>query len=189
MKFNSKSILFYTLLVAVTTFAKLLFAPRLAWSGFSPIIAIALFSGMMIKDKSASFLLPLVSLFISDLIIEGLFQLKLFPFQGLYGYQLFNYSLLLISTLVGWAIKGKNFKSVVTAGFVGTTLFFLLSNFSVWFCSSEEFYTHDLAGLVKCFAAGLPFYSHSLIATYCFLPLILLGYNYLLSNKVSVALA
>jgi hypothetical protein len=193
MKFNYKLFAFTLLLVIVTTLSKLFFSTRLSWSGFSPVIAIALFAGIMVKDKSASFLLPLASLFISDLIIEVLFRFKLFPFEGLYKYQLLNYSILLIATLLGWALKGRNFTRIAVGALAAPTLFFLLSNFSIWVTSSETGigvnYTKDFSGLVTCLAAGLPFYGHSLSATIIFLPVFLFSYNYITKKKTGLLLA
>jgi len=187
MKFNYKLILFTALLVVAALFSKLYFSTKLEWSGFSPIIAIALLAGMIIKDKSASFLLPLASLFISDVIIEVLFRFKLFPYEGFYGYQLLNYALLLITTLVGWLVKGNKIGRIVGGAFIAPTLFYVFSNLTVWF--SASFYTNDFNGLTECYTAALPFYFHSLIATFVFLPAFLFSFNYLSKSEKSLLLA
>ena len=189
MKVNYKLIAFTSLLVATATLAKLFFSTKLEWSGFSPIIAIALFSGMMLKDKSASFLLPLTSLFISDLIIEVLFKLQLFPFAGLYSYQILNYSLLLFTTLLGWVLKGKSYSSILGGIVMAPTLFFILSNLTVWLSPSQTMYTKDFAGLSTCYVAAMPFYIHSLEATLIFLPEFLFAYNYIVEKKRSLLMA
>ncbi|NBV30823.1 MAG: hypothetical protein EBR98_04620, partial [Chitinophagaceae bacterium] len=69
-----KSVLFATLLVIVTTACKYFFGPEIALSGFSPVIAIALFSGFVIRQKEWLFFFSLTSLFVSDLAIELLYQ-------------------------------------------------------------------------------------------------------------------
>ena len=189
MKFNYKLVTFTLLLVIITTLSKLFFSTKMAWSGFSPIIAISLFAGMMVKDKTASFLLPLASLFISDVIIEVLFRFKLFPFEGLYKYQLLNYSILLITTLLGWALKGRNYSRLAIGAFSAPTLFFLLSNGSVWATSDGVLYTKDFSGLVACLTAGLPFYGHSLAATFIFLPVFIFSYNYITKKETGLLLA
>ncbi len=187
MKFNYKLLLFTALLIFVTVLSKLYFSTKIEWSGFSPIIAIALLAGMIVKDKSASFLLPLASLFISDLIIEVLFRFKLFPFAGLYGYQLLNYSLLLITTLLGWMIKRNKISRIIGGAVIAPTLFFVLSNLTVW--ATATFYTKDFNGLKECYVAALPFYLHSLIATFVFLPVFLFSYNYITKNERRLLLA
>jgi len=70
MKINGRLILFTIILVALATICKFFFGPSLSWSGFSPVIAIALFSGFIIKQKDAAFLFPLLAVLISDLAIQ-----------------------------------------------------------------------------------------------------------------------
>ena len=77
MKLNGRLILFTIALIAVATTCKFFFGPQIEWSGFSPVIAIALFSGFIIKQKDMSFLLPLLALFISDAAIQVLYYLTI----------------------------------------------------------------------------------------------------------------
>ncbi len=52
----------------------------------------------------------------------------------------------------------------VLAGVLASaTSFFLLSNFMVWLGS--HLYAHSAAGLLNCYAAGLPFYGNDLLST------------------------
>lgn len=189
MNNNKKLLLFTVLLVLVATISKLVFAPRLEWSGFSPILAIALFSGIMVKDKSKSFIYPLIALLVSDAIIEILFLAKLFPFEGFYKIQLLNYSLLLLSVVIGWMLKGKKLSNIFISALTAPTLFFLVSNFFVW--ASHSGYAHPMTfdGLMFCYADGLPFFKNSLLATVIFLPAIILGYNLLMKKKYGITLA
>src|SRR5688572_4748550 len=108
MKMNKRLLFFTLILVTVTTLCKYFTAAELNWSGISPVFAIGLFSGLLISDKGRSFLLPLLAVFISDMIIEGLYQVGEFDFRGFYTWQLFNYALLAGTALIGWALKGKN---------------------------------------------------------------------------------
>jgi hypothetical protein len=189
MKNNGRLIIFTLILAGLATACKYFFGPDLDWSGFSPVIAIALFSGLIIKQKDASFLLPLLALFISDVVIQLLYVQDLFPYAGFYGGQWKNYAILLSATLIGWALKGRNMSSLLTGAIAAPTVFFLLSNFSVWIATTEATYTKDFSGLMTCYAAGLPFYKNALIATLVFLPGILIVYNYLTRNKAALTIA
>jgi hypothetical protein len=57
---------------------------------------------------------------------------------------------------------------------LGPTSFFLISNYAVWAMSSHtvwmpgDMYPHTLAGLITCFAAGVPFYRNDLASTAIF---------------------
>ncbi len=189
MKRNGKLILFTLILMALATACKYFFGPNLSWSGFSPVIAIALFSGLIIKERNMSFLLPLLSLLISDALIELLYLGGQFPYPGLYGGQWMNYMILLTSTFIGWVLKGNNYTSLTVGAIAAPSFYFLLSNFFVWLNANELLYSRNFGGLVNCYEAGLPFYRNSLIATLLFLPVILFIYNYLTKRKAELVLA
>lgn len=189
MKSNGRLILFTLILVALATACKFFFGPDLDWSGFSPVIAIALFSGFIIKQKDMSFLLPLLALFISDAVIQLLYTQNMFPYAGFYNGQWKNYTILLAATLIGWALKGRSVSSLFAGAIAAPTVFFLLSNFGVWLSGVEVTYTKDFSGLMTCYAAGLPFYKNALIATLVFLPVILLVYNYMTKNRAALTIA
>ncbi len=188
MKINGRLIIFTLVLVALAAACKYFFGPDLDWSGFSPVIAIALFSGFIIKQRDMSFLLPLLALFISDVVIDILYTNGLFPYAGFYSGQWKNYLILMSATLVGWALKGRNYPSLLLGAVGAPTVFFLLSNFAVWM-GEHVVYTKDFSGLMKCYANGLPFYRNALIATVAFLPVILLGYNFLTRKRAVLTLA
>ena len=136
-----------------------------------------------------SFVLPLLALFISDVIIHVLYLNNQFDFPGLYAGQWKNYLLLLAITFIGWALKGRNYLTIGVAAVAAPTLYFFVSNFLVWRATTEAVYAKSFGGLMNCYEAGLPFYRNSLIATLVFLPLILLVYNYLTRNKAVLILA
>lgn len=189
MKINGRFILFTLVLIALQTICKLLFAPQFEWSGFSPFIAIALFSGFMVKEKNMSFLLPLLALLASDAIIHLLYINKQFEFAGFYSGMWKNYLLLLVSTLIGLGLKGRSYATIFLGAIAAPTLYFLASNFLVWQGTGEAVYAKNFNGLMICYEAGLPFYRNSLIATLLFLPVILLVFNYLTRKKAVITLA
>jgi hypothetical protein len=188
MKSNGRLIVFTLILVALATACKYFFGPNLDWSGFSPVIAIALFSGFIIKQRDMSFILPLLALFISDAVIQFLYSQDLFPYAGFYSGQWKNYLILMVATLIGWALKGKSNRSLLLGAIAAPTVFFLISNFGVWM-GSQVTYPKNFSGLMTCYAAGLPFYKNALIATLVFLPGILFAYNYLTRNKAVLTIA
>lgn len=189
MKSNGRLIVFTLILAAMATACKFFFGPDLDWSGFSPVIAIALLAGFIMKQKDMSFILPLLALFISDAVIQFLYNQDLFPYAGFYAGQWKNYLLLLSATFLGWALKGRNYSSLLAGGIAAPTVYFLVSNFFVWQAATEAVYAKSLSGLMTCYEAGLPFYRNSLIATLLFLPVILLVFNYLTKRKAVLTLA
>ena len=187
MKINGRFIVFTLILIVLATACKFFFGPLLSWSGFSPVIAIALFSGMVIRERKISFLLPLLAVLMSDVIIQLLYEQGAFPYAGFYSGQWKNYSILLAITLIGWMLKGRTTFSVMVGAVAAPTLFFLLSNLNVWM-SQEVTYAKDFNGLMACYAAGLPFYKNALIATLVFFPSILFLYNYLVKHRSQLTL-
>ncbi len=188
MKFSGRLVLFFFILVALTTIFKYAFGGDPGWSGFSPVIAIALFAGMIIPQRNASFLLPLLSLLISDAVIELLHRQGLFDYAGFYSGQWKNYAILLLATLIGWAIRGKSHRRLLAGALAAPTLYFLVSNFMVWQAVPGA-YSPDFSGLMTCYAAGLPFFRNSLMATLLFLPVILISYNYLSAHRRQLTIA
>ena len=189
MKSYGRLIVFTLVLIALATACKYFFGPDLDWSGFSPVIAIALFSGFIIKQKDFSFLLPLLALFVSDVVIQFLYTQDLFPYAGFYSGQWKNYLILMSATLIGWLLKGRSYSSLAIGAIAAPTVFFLLSNFGVWSGQHGSTYSRDFNGLLTCYAAGLPFYKNALIATVVFLPVILLSYNYMTAKRTQLTLA
>jgi hypothetical protein len=185
-----KRLVFFTIiLVILATACKYIFGPDISWSGFSPVIAIALFSGFIIRQKDFSFLLPLLALVISDAAIQLLYKQGYFPYAGFYDGQWKNYLLILATTLIGWGLKGRNYATLLTGAIAAPTLYFLASNFLVWKATSEAVYAKSFSGLITCYEAGLPFYRNSLVATLVFLPLILLAYHLIMQRRVQLKMA
>jgi uncharacterized membrane protein YhhN len=62
-----------------------------AWDGrpwgFVPQIAMALFGGAVIRDKKLAFVLPLLSMLLSDVLYEVLYRNGLSEIQGFYSGQ------------------------------------------------------------------------------------------------------
>lgn len=189
MKINGRMIVFTLLLVALATACKFFFGPELSWSGFSPVIAIALFSGFMMKQKDNSFLLPLLALLVSDAVIHLLYTQGQFPYAGFYEGQWKNYLILLASTLIGWLLKGRSYTTLAIGAVAAPTVYFLVSNIAVWMNAGEAVYAKSFGGLMTCLTAGLPFYKNSLIAMVVFLPLILVSYNYVTKRKAELVMA
>lgn len=188
MNHKVRLLLFTVLLAVLTTACKFFFGPSIEWSGFSPVIAIALFSGFIIDKKDRSFLLPLLALLLSDVLIQLLYMGGQFKYPGFYSGQWLNYLLLLSASLVGWLIKGKSYGSLLAGALIAPTVYFLLSNFAVW-AGQELMYSKDFNGLLQAYTAGLPFYKNSLLASVVFLPVAVLAYNQVTSRKTSLVLA
>ena len=155
--------------------------------GFAPQIAMAIFGGAIIKDKKFAFLLPLLSMFISDAMFEILYRNGVGNMPGFYEGQIINYILFTSLTVFGFFIKNFNIGRIAIASLAAPTTYFLLSNFMVWLSSSPYAGLQrpkTFNGLLLCFGDGLPFYAWSIAATLIF-SAILFG-SYFLIAKASL---
>src|SRR6185369_14356294 len=140
--------------------------------GFAPQIAMALFAGSVIKDKRFSFLVPLLSMLISDVIYQVLYTQGLTQIKGFHNAIWANYLLFTLITVIGFFINKKNIGSIIIGSLAGAVFFFIFSNFLDWLGGGLDInnqpYPKTFQGLMNCFAAGLPFFRGSVWATLVF---------------------
>jgi hypothetical protein len=116
---------------------------------FTPIGAMAIFSGAMFRDRRIAFLFPLVALFAGDL------------FVGLHRLIPVVYASFLLSVLIGtWLANRRSILRIGGAVFLGSLQFFLITNFAIW--KVFDTYPHTPAGLAACYLTGLPFFGNTL---------------------------
>lgn len=135
-----------------------------SWN-FVPIGAIALYAGARLPRRWA-FLVPLLAMFASDVVLDwGRGSRFLDPVR------LTSYATLAAVAALGGFARGR----VGVAGRAGmsagaSTLFFLTTNFAVWAApiavgsATALDYPPTAAGLLACYAAGVPFYQNALAA-------------------------
>ena len=130
---------------------------------FTPIGALALFSGAMLGKRWLAFAAPLGALVISDLVL------------GFYPGVAFVYAATALMVLVGWLLSGRRSVLRIAAAAVGSAvLFFLVTNFGMWLFSG--FYPLTAAGLAACFVAAVPFFQNSLAGDLVFSALLFGGW-------------
>ena len=165
-KSEKEAVLLRTILIfaMIVLAAALRLAPH-PWN-FTPVGAIALFSGAMVRDRRLAFLVPVLVMFATDLIIG--FN-KLSPLV---------YASFLLSVLIGRAVVGARFSAsqsqpepsarsrkravprIAGAIFLGALQFFLITNFGVW--AFLDSYPRTGTGLAACYIAGLPLFWNTL---------------------------
>ena len=128
---------------------------------FTPIIAVAIMSGYFFKNINLSFLALIVAMLVSDLFI------------GFYENVIFVYASLLLITFIFYKISNKiSFKNLFIYGFVGSLIFFIVSNFGVWALGSpgvyDIAYEKNLNGLVQCYILAIPFFGNTFLSTLIF---------------------
>jgi len=117
---------------------------------FTPIGAMALFSGAYLGRKWLALAAPLGALLLSDLIL------------GFYDGMIVQYAATALAVAIGWLAIGRK-RTVPRIGggaALSAIAFFLLTNFGVW--ASSGMYPQTFQGLEACYAAALPFFQNSL---------------------------
>jgi len=146
---QKETLLYRTLLalVLIILAAALRIAPH-PWN-LTPVGAMALFSGAVLKDRRLAFLFPLLALFAGDIFI------------GLYKIIPIIYASFLISVAIGlWLRDRRTVARISLATLAGAIQFFFVSNFAVW--QFMNTYPHNFSGLVGCYVAAIPLFWNTL---------------------------
>ncbi|HEV3222355.1 MAG TPA: DUF6580 family putative transport protein [Puia sp.] len=168
MKSSNKIIWSFLLLVIIAALYRII--PGRPY-GFAPQWAMAVFAGAVIKDKKWAFLIPVLSMFISDLLYQVLYIGGLTNMQGFYEGQWQNYVLFTLLVFVGIAIRKMNVLQIVAASLAAPSLYFIVSNFLVWASNGTTRgldRPKTIKGLMLCYSDGIPFYITSILATLVF---------------------
>lgn len=165
MKLSGNLIYTFLILILVSSLYRVI--PGRPW-GFAPQIAMTFFCGAIIKDKKLAFLLPILSMFISDVLYEILFRNNIGNMPGFYDGQLTNYLLFASMTIFGFFIKKINVLNVFAAALAAPTAFFLLSNFLLWANGGGLNRPKNFSGLIMAYNDGWPFYGGSVLGSLVF---------------------
>jgi len=130
---------------------------------FSPIAAMALFSGAYLPKRALAFVAPFAALLLSDAVL------------GFYAGMNFVYLSFALTVLIGWAIGSRKTPLTIAAAAVASSvLFFVLTNFGMWLFSG--LYPLTGAGLVACYVAATPFFQNTLAGDLLFTALLFGGF-------------
>ena len=122
-----------TALILIAALMRLLTNYFSIWN-FTPITAMALFSGAAMKDKRMAFLIPLAAMLITDAII------------GFYSGVFVVYFALLLITLFGLILRNRIKVMPVILGSLGASvIFYLVTNFALFY--PTWLYPHSITGI------------------------------------------
>lgn len=120
------------------------------WPNFTPIAAMALFGGAYFQKKHLAFVIPLAALFLSDMIL------------GFHSWMIAVYVSFAIVVGIGFILRNRiKVGTVLLATLSSSIIFFIVTNFAVWIGS--PFYPQNIAGLIECYVAGLPFLNNGVL--------------------------
>ncbi len=138
---------------------------------FTPILATAIMAPMLIRDRWYGIAIPIVAMFISDVII------------GFHPNQFVIYFIILTIALITPMRKNYTILGVMALG--GSVWFFITTNFAVW--GVLDLYPKTIEGLLTCYTLAIPFFKNTLISTILFTGLLAFSIKYIeaLSEKTN----
>lgn len=149
------------------------------WPNFTALGAVAIFSGAVLsKNKLLSFSLPIVLLFLTDLVVNNYIYGSFYEgFVWLTPGALFIYggfiSMIFFADIIA---SNKSVGRIAGATGAGTISFFLITNFGAWL--ANPLYPKSIQGLMSSYAAGLPFLASSAAANVVYSALLFGAYFY-----------
>ena len=151
-------------------------------SNFTPIGAMALFGGSYFLQNSRAYLFPLLTLFISDIVLMQ----TVYDGYGngfLYEGWLWTYVAFGLMVFLGRNIIRKiNVKNILLGGFLAGLAHFIIVDFGVWLGGGLDVttglpYTRDAAGLLKCYTLAIPFFKNMLAGNLIYGAILFGGYE------------
>lgn len=136
---------------------------------FSALDALALFCGAYGGRRSVTIPVILLSVWLGDILMTHTLTYPGWYWQ--YG------SYVLISSLGSTLQNRTGIFSVSAASFGSAILFFVVTNFGVWF--GNLLYPLTLSGLIDCYVAAIPFFKYTLASDLIF-SAILFGSRYVI---------
>ena len=158
-----KKLNFIIILIGIAILSRLIPHPP----NFTPITAIALFSTIHFKNKILTYLIPIIGLFISDLIL------------GLSMVNLFVYLSFIAITFIGFKFQKINTYSIL----LSSTTFFIVSNFGVRILG----YPKTIEGFILCYYTSLPFFVYTIMGDLFYSYAMKYGLKYALNKKIVIA--
>lgn len=114
----------------------------------TPVMAVALFAGLWLKQPLLRIAAPVGVMLVSDLLL------------GFHDTMVFVYVAMLLPVLAAPLLKGRKAPAYAGMAVANALIFFLVTNAGVWLVSGM--YSPGLEGLLQSYVMGLPFLWKSL---------------------------
>tara|TARA_B100001250_G_C19801826_1_gene791464 strand:- start:1656 stop:2201 length:546 start_codon:yes stop_codon:yes gene_type:complete len=144
----NEKVFFSFCFIIILVFSRLIPHPP----NFTPVIAAAIFGPIFLNDKVYGVLIPIISMFISDIIIS------------FHSYQFVVYATLISISILTPSKKNK--KLFFSFAIISCVWFYIATNFSVWIMS--DYYPKTFDGLLTCYILAIPFFKNTFFSTIIF---------------------
>lgn len=151
---------------------------------FTPLGAIGLFGAAYLNRRWLALLVPFSALFLTDLFLNNVIYRQYYAgFTWITS--IWIYAAFALVMLTGWlALRHqRSTQRVVLASITASLLFFLVSNFGTW--AETAMYPKTAAGLLGCYAAGLPFLGNTVLGDLFFSAVLFGGYAWAMRSRLA----
>ncbi len=168
-KINSRNIILVLIIVLAAAFRLVSAKFPYVLSNFNPVGAIALFGGAYFTDKWKAYLVPLLTLFVSDLFLNHFYnsQWELFDNSSIMVYVFF-----VLMVFIGSMIKKANVLNVGIVSVAGVLLHWLLTDLPL-----GNLYPHTWAGYMQSLNAAILFERNMLLGDIVFCAILFGGFE------------
>ena len=151
-KINLRSSLLILMIIIAGATRLINFNHITGWTNFTPVGAMALFGGAYFSDKWKAFLVPLLTLFISDIALDYLYFGK---FMLFYSGALPVYIAFALMVLIGTYIKKVNVINVVLGSLGAVLVHWIITDIDPWL--QGTMYAKSFYGYGESLIAAIPF--------------------------------
>lgn len=150
---------------------------------FSAIGAVAIFGACYFKGFQ-KYVIPLAILWLSDIVLNNVVYAQYFDTYQAFG-DLWVYGAFLIAGVIGYVMMKKpSWLRLLGVSLTTGVIFYALTNFGVWM--SGTLYTKDVAGLIECYTAALPFFRNTVLGN-VFYSFVLFGlYEFVIAKQFAL---
>eukprot|EP01133_Synstelium_polycarpum_P019594 gene19594-23470_t len=145
-----------------------------SWSNFTPIGAMAMFGGAYFSDKLKAYAVPLITLLVSDVVVNYSYFHKLVLF---YDGAFWVYLSFVLMVFVGTYIKKVSLISVLAASVVTVLIHWLVSDIGAVLMTGS-LYPKTFAGYLQALVAAVPFERNLLVSNLVYGLLMFGGFEY-----------
>ena len=175
---NSKRFWIITAAILVTAISRFLL---IGIPNAAPIAAIALFGGAYLMDKRMAFIIPLLAMFMSDVLLQVTYKMGMQPYVGFHATMPVIYGCFILTVIIGIYLRNRiKPLPIVGAALLSSVIFFLTTNFAIW--ARGVTFPMNITGLLLCYEVALPFFKNTLVSNLAFTAVLFGGFEVIKSR-------
>lgn len=141
----------------------------------TPIGGMALFGAAYFAKRHLAIIVPLIALWISDLILNNVVYAAYFEGFSWFGIPVVYLSIIAIALMGTKLLQKIKISNLLIASLAASTIFFLITNLGSWWM--DPIYTKDIVGIFTAYTAGLPFFLNTIAGDLFFTAVLFGGYE------------